>query len=170
ETPASGIADQSFFRACWYQRSFERPALGHGERLLLHFGAVDFHATVWVNGARVAEHTGGYTPFFADVTDNLTPSGPQQVVVRAFDDPLDLAQPRGKQDWQLEPHAIWYPRTTGIWQPVWLERVPAAWLASLRWETSVERWEVGFTAQVAGEPGDHRRLRVRLTARDQVLA
>src|SRR5215203_2084409 len=57
----------------------------------------------------------------------------QQVVVRAYDDPGDLAKPRGKQDWQLEPHSIWYPRTTGIWQTVWIERVPATWIRTLRW-------------------------------------
>jgi beta-galactosidase/beta-glucuronidase len=170
ETPASGIGNTSLYRACWYRRTFDHPGLGPGGRLLLHFGAVDYQASVWLNGARVADHTGGYTPFFADVTDHLTPAGPQHVVVRAFDDPHDLAQPRGKQDWLLEPHAIWYPRTTGIWQTVWLERVPAAWLTTLRWESSVERWEIGLTARIAGEQRDDRRLRVRLSARDQVLA
>src|SRR5215813_9764159 len=170
ETPASGVGNTSLYRACWYRRTFDRPALGPGERLLLHFGAVDYQATVWVNGSVAAEHSGGYTPFFADVTDRLTPGGPQYVVVRAFDDPLDLGQPRGKQDWLLEPHAIWYPRTTGIWQTVWLERVPSAWLASLRWEASIERWEIGLTARVSGERRDDYRLRMRLSARDEVLA
>ena len=120
ETPASGVCNTSLYRACWYRRTFDAPALGPGEQLLLHFGAVDYEATVWVNGSQVARHTGGYTPFSANVTEYLAPQGPQTVVVRAFDDPLDLAQPRGKQDWLLEPHAIWYPRTTGIWQTVWL--------------------------------------------------
>jgi Glycosyl hydrolases family 2, sugar binding domain len=170
ETPASGIGNTGFYRACWYRRTFEPPALGDRERLLLHFGAVDYRATVWVNGARVAEHEGGYTPFSADVTDALTPSGPQQIVLRAFDDPLDLTQPRGKQDWLLEPHAIWYPRTTGIWQTVWLERVPAASFASLRWGASVEDWQVVVSGRLAGDPRDDRRLRVRLSARHQVLA
>ncbi len=77
---------------------------------------------MWVNGRLVARHEGGYTPFVADVTDALRAGGPQTIVVRAEDDPHDLAKPRGKQDWQLEPHSIWYPRTTGIWQTVWLER------------------------------------------------
>jgi beta-galactosidase/beta-glucuronidase len=170
ESPASGIANTGFYRACWYRRTFDAPGLRAGERLLLHFGAVDFEATVWVNGARVADHSGGYTPFFADITDSLVAAGPQQIVVRAFDDPHDLAQPRGKQDWLLEPHAIWYPRTTGIWQTVWLEQVPAAWLAKLRWEPSVERWEVGFVARVAGDRRNDRRLRVRLHLGETVLA
>lgn len=170
ETPASSIGDRSFYRACWYRRSFAAPALQAGERLLLHFGAVDYEATAWINNAPVAHHTGGYTPFVADITDYLAPGAEQTIVVRAFDDPTDLGQPRGKQDWLLEPHAIWYPRTTGIWQTVWLERVPAAWLATLSWTTSVERWEIALVARVAGEARDDRRLRVRLTIGEQVLA
>jgi beta-galactosidase/beta-glucuronidase len=170
ETPASGVGNTGFYRACWYRRTFNSPGLGPGERLLLHFGAVDYAATVWVNGARVTDHVGGYTPFFADVTDYLVSAGPQLVLVRAFDDPHDLTQPRGKQDWLLEPHGIWYPRTTGIWQTVWLERVPAAWLATLRWESSVESWEVGLTARVADDRRDDRRLRVRLRLGDKLLA
>jgi hypothetical protein len=85
-------------------------------------GAVDYSARVWVNGKLAATHEGGHTPFFADITDMLRRR--QAGVVRAEDDPHDLTKPRGKQDWQLEPHSIWYPRTTGIWQTVWLERVP----------------------------------------------
>ena len=96
-----------------------------GQRLLLHFGAVDTTSIVWINGQPAARHEGGYTPFRVDVTPLHVSSEPQTVVVRAFDDPLDLAKPRGKQDWLLEPHSIWYPRTTGIWQTVWLERVPS---------------------------------------------
>src|SRR5206468_2321428 len=93
------------------------------ERLMLHFCAVDYRARVWVNGQIAIEHEGGYTPFCADITSFLRASGPQSVVVCAEDDPADLSKPRGKQDWQLHPHSIWYPRTSGIWQPVWMERV-----------------------------------------------
>jgi len=170
ESPAGGIGNTGFYRACWYRRTFDASGLRPGEHLLLHFGAVDYEATVWVNGGRVADHTGGYTPFFADVTDSLVADGPQTVIVRAFDDPHDLAQPRGKQDWQLEPHAIWYPRTTGIWQTVWLERVPAAWLATVRWETSPEHWQISLRGRVAGDRRDDRHLRVRLHLADTVLA
>jgi len=82
------------------------PSGGTGARLILHFGAVDYAATVWINGTIVTRHEGGYTPFSADITEYLTPVGPQTVIVRAEDDPQDLAKPRGKQDWQREPHAI----------------------------------------------------------------
>ena len=124
ETAASGIGDTGFYRACWYRRVFEPPPLKNGDRLLLHFGAVDYAARVWINGSPAARHEGGYTPFSVDLTPFLDAEGPQTIVVRAQDEPGDLAKPRGKQDWKLEPHGIWYPRTTGIWQTVWLERVP----------------------------------------------
>src|SRR5437588_522090 len=75
-------------------------------------------------GPPVAPHEGAHTPFTADLT-HVPAGGGLEVAVRAEDDPHDLAKPRGKQDWQLQPHSIWYPRTTGVWQSVWLEVVPA---------------------------------------------
>ena len=121
ESEASGIGDRSFHYVCWYERDFDvKPG---SRRVLLHFGAVDYAAKVWVNGCLAVEHEGGHTPFTADITKLLKASGRLVVTVRVEDDPLDLLKPRGKQDWQAEPHAIWYPRTTGIWQTVWLETV-----------------------------------------------
>ena len=93
-----------------------------GQRVILHFGAVDYDSTVWVDGQCIGNHEGGYTPFCFDVSRWAGRSVP--IVVRAEDDPDDLAKPRGKQDWQPVPHSIWYPRTTGIWQTVWIEVVP----------------------------------------------
>ena len=169
ETTASGIGDTGFYRRCWYRRTFESPPLKEGERLLLHFGAVDWAATVWVNGALAGCHEGGYTPFSLDITDLLV-EDPQTIVVRVDDDPADLAKPRGKQDWKLEPHSIWYPRTTGIWQTVWLEKVPSTWIGSVRWVPSLERWEIGFEAWVEGEERERLRLGVKLWANGQLLA
>ena len=170
ETPASGIGDTGFHPSCWYRRTFRAPALQPHERLLLHFGAVDYAATVWVNGDVAARHKGGYTPFTADVTPFLVDGAEQEIVVLAEDDPADLEKPRGKQDWQREPHSIWYPRTSGIWQTVWLERVSATRIAKLRWTANLERWEVGLEAFVAGAARDTLRLKVRLSAGDTVLA
>lgn len=170
ETEASGIRDTGFFRSCWYHRFFDAPALAPGERLLLHFGAVDYGATVWVNGKLAMRHEGGYTPFQQDITQFLRPEGPQEVVVRACDDPADLSKPRGKQDWQLHPHSIWYPRTTGIWQTVWLERVPPTWIGSVRWTPNVERWELGFEARIDGEHRENLRLNVKLWQDCNLLA
>jgi hypothetical protein len=140
------------------------------EHIVLHFGAVDYHARVWVNDEFVAEHEGGHTPFSADITYAIRSGGAQRVTVRVVDDPFDLEKPRGKQDWRLEPHAIWYPRTTGIWQTVWLERVADAHLSSLRWTPNLERWEIALHALTTGEISDDLRLSVTLRVGPTILA
>ncbi len=168
ETPRSGIGDESYTMAVWYRRRFAVPAFQpvSGDRLLLHFGAVDHEATVWVDGGRAGHHEGGYTPFSIDVTDLLRGDGDHEVIVRAGDDPHDLSKPRGKQDWQREPHAIWYPRTTGIWQTVWLERVPECRIDLLRWTPNLERWEIGVEARIAGPRRDDLTLELTLSVGD----
>jgi beta-galactosidase/beta-glucuronidase len=170
ETPASGIGNTGFYQAVWYRRTFEPPALSATQRLILHFGAVDYEAHVWVNGSLCAKHQGGYTPFCADITEYLIGTGPQTIVVQAEDDPTDLSKPRGKQDWQLEPHSIWYPRTTGIWQTVWLERVPGTYIGYLRFTPVFERWEIGFEAHLSGTRRDGLRMSIKLNFRDQLIA
>jgi len=170
ETEASGIGNTGFYHACWYRRTFEAPELQNGQRLILHFGAVDYRATVWVNDELVGRHEGGYTPFSIDITECLDDTDVQTVIVRAEDDPQDLAKPRGKQDWLLEPHSIWYPRTTGIWQTVWMERLPAIAIDTLRWTSNLARWEVGLEVHLDGVKHEHLRLRVKLQAGEKVLA
>jgi beta-galactosidase/beta-glucuronidase len=170
ETAASGINETGFYRAVWYRRKFEPPNLDQGQRLLLHFGAVDYCSKVWVNGTEVCWHEGGYTPFCADITEALRGDGLQEIIVRAEDDPSDLAKPRGKQDWRLEPHSIWYPRTTGIWQTVWLEPVPHSFIDVVRWTSNLERWEIGMEAHIRGTVEKGLSLAVRLWVGDQVLA
>ncbi len=170
ETAASGIGNTGFYCAAWYRRSFERPNLKAGERLVLHFGAVDYTATVWVNEVKVCEHEGGYTPFSVELTDVLRGEGNQEIVVRAEDDPADLEKPRGKQDWKLEPHSIWYQRTTGIWQTVWLEVLPAVFIDSIRTYSSLERWEIGLEVHVQGGLPEGARLAVKMESADQLLA
>ena len=169
ETAASGIGDTSFFCAVWYRRQFTPPKMKEGERLILHFGAVDYEATTWVNGVELRRHEGGYTPFSVEITKALSNVGPDEIVVRAEDDPADLEKPRGKQDWKLEPHSIWYPRTTGIWQTVWMEVVPAIYIESVRWTSSLERWEIGLEVHVFGTVPVGSRLSVLMRAGDQPL-
>ena len=169
EVPAGGINDTSFFRTCWYRRSVPIARPADGSRLRLHFGAVDYEATVWANGQLLGTHQGGYTPFSFDVTDCLS-GGPLEIIVRADDDPQDLTKPRGKQDWQLEPHSIWYPRTSGIWQTVWLETLPSTWIESLRWTPNLERWEISIEARLAGIRREGLRLRVHLTSANGTIA
>ena len=118
ESTASGIGDTGFHPVCWYRT---QATIEPGpDRVILHFGAVDHDAVVWANGQRVVEHAGGHTPFSADITDAIGAAGDGghfELVVRATDDPHDLSQPRGKQDWQERPHEIWYPRTTKTLDP-----------------------------------------------------
>src|SRR5919112_1765412 len=147
ESPASGIGDTGFHPIVWSRREWEA-SVRPGHRLLLHFGAVDYRAHVWVNGRAVAYHEGGSTPFTADITSALEDSGEQVVVVRAEDSPRDLRQPRGKQDWKPAPHAIWYDRTSGIWQPVWLEQVPDDRIRALHWVPDVDSRSVELTVRV----------------------
>jgi beta-galactosidase/beta-glucuronidase len=114
----------------WYRREFEVPHKWKGRRLLLHFGAVDYEATVWVNGKEIGQHRGGYDAFSFDITDALNPSGPDELIVTAWD-PTDAGtQPRGKQ--VRKPNGIWYTSTSGIWQTVWLEPVNAAYITGLK--------------------------------------
>jgi beta-galactosidase/beta-glucuronidase len=172
EAPASGIGDTGFHRVLWYRRTVtaaEVAAAGHSadRRLLLHFGAVDYRADVWVSGRHVARHEGGHTPFSADVTDAANGF---ELVVRVEDDPHDLAQPRGKQDWSEHPHAVWYHRTSGIWQPVWLESVPAQHLAHLAWRPDVADATVSLGVELAETPAPGTRLHVTLTAGGRMLA
>ena len=171
ETKASGIGDTGFYSAVWYRRTFERPELNSKQTLVLHFEAADYRAIVWVNGAKVCEHEGGYTPFSVDITSVLRHEAAiQEIVVRVQDDPADLAKPRGKQDWKLEPHSIWYPRTTGIWQSVWFEILPETHVESLQWSSSLKRWDIGLDARVKSAPGERLTLWVRLTCGEQTLA
>ncbi|WP_375503122.1 glycoside hydrolase family 2 protein [uncultured Nostoc sp.] len=168
ESTKSSIGDTGFHPNCWYEREFETPE-GDG-RLLLHFGAVDYRARVWVNGQYIAEHEGGHTPFTLDITAVLNDTGITKVTVWAQDDPCDLAKPRGKQDWQLEPHSIWYPRTSGIWQTVWIERVGRTYIDHIRWSPDFERWEVGCYAAIAGDAPAGIQIKVKLSIGNTVLA
>jgi beta-galactosidase/beta-glucuronidase len=163
ESRRSGIGDTGFHRVVWYRREIRVDEADLGKRILLHFGAVDFGATVWVNGRMAVEHIGGQTPFSADITPLLTPGEMQVIVVRAEDDPRDLQQPRGKQYWEEQPGYIWYHRTTGIWQPVWLEQVPRVAIAEIRWSPDVDRFGVGLILRLDQRPPAGWCMRVKLT-------
>ncbi|GAB3473849.1 glycoside hydrolase family 2 protein [Nocardiopsis coralliicola] len=170
ESAASGAADSGFHPVLWYRREFEAARPAAGRRLLLHFGAVDYSARVWVNGVPVGRHEGGHTPFTCDVTDALTEEGAQAVVVRAEDRPLDATQPRGKQDWRRDPHVIWYHRTSGIWQPVWLEEVADQHAESVHWTPDVAGARVRCELRLARWPRRPVRVAVRLSVAGRVLA
>ncbi|WP_280156059.1 glycoside hydrolase family 2 TIM barrel-domain containing protein [Piscinibacter sp. XHJ-5] len=168
ESRASGIGDGGFHAACWYEREFD--CAPGDDRVVLRFGAVDYSAKVWVNGLLAATHEGGHTPFAADITDLLDGSGRQTVTVAVEDDPHDLAKPRGKQDWQREPHSIWYPRTTGIWQTVWYERVSRTYVSKVRWTPQVEGFAIGFEARIAGDAAEDLWIETCVRHGERVLA
>lgn len=121
ESLLSGVFDEDFHPVCWYARSFDVPESLRDGRILLHFGAVDYRADVWLNGRHLGQHEGGYDPFQFDVTEMVKPSG-NRLTVRVHDDPRE-AKPRGKQSPERYPQGCTFMRVTGIWQTVWLERV-----------------------------------------------
>ncbi len=170
ESPASGIGDRGPHAVVWYRRELPSSRPGDG-RLLLHFGAVDYRAQVWVNGFQVASHEGGHTPFSADITAALRDDGAADVlVVRAEDRADDLTQPRGKQYWGDPPQDVWYHRTTGIWQPVWLEPVGRAHVTELRWTPDLDRETVSVDVSVSDAQRRPLSVTVRLTLHGRVLA
>lgn len=121
ESAASGIGDRSVHECVWYHRTFPAPPVPEGGALRLHFGAVDYETTVWLNGHKLGTHRGGHVPFCFDIAPYVT-AGDNRLVVRAFD-AAHGGQPRGKQLWTGGPDEVFYHRTTGIWQAVWLEPV-----------------------------------------------
>ncbi|MGS2619650.1 glycoside hydrolase family 2 protein [Micromonospora sp. LZ34] len=168
ESKLSQVHDPGDHPVVWYRRTFALPPHG-GQRVILHFGAVDHHARVWVNGHLATEHEGGHTPFSVDITHLLKPGDEQMLVVRAADRIGDVGQPRGKQDWRLEPHKVWYHRTTGIWQPVWLEHVPDLHITDIQWTPHLEHAAVTVQVTVNRPPDPGTGLELILTCRGEVL-
>ncbi|ADB33215.1 glycoside hydrolase family 2 sugar binding protein [Kribbella flavida DSM 17836] len=170
ESPASGIHDTGYHPVLWYRRTLPVTTPPPGRRTVLRFGAVDYRADIWVNGEHVANHEGGQTPFSADITDALTGNGEQVLVVRAWDDPHDLEQPRGKQDWQERPHVIWYERTSGIWQPVWLEEVPADHLETVLFTPTTTPGTVEVEVRLARRSSGPVKVSIQLSLDGRPLA
>src|SRR5450755_1295804 len=165
ESRLSGIGDTSFHPWIWYRRAVTLPADWKGRRVLLHFGAVNYWSMVWVNGKLAGSHEGGNTPFTFDVTPLLRP-GANILIVRAHFPPTDRYIPRGKQFWEPKSKSIFYTRTSGIWQPVWMEPVGASFLdrvkitpsndGAVRLEFAIARpqpdLEITASASFAGQP------------------
>lgn len=137
QSALSGIGRRERHDLLWYHRTFELPDgwREDGRRVLLHFGAVDYRAWVWVNGEFAVYHEGGHTPFQADITPLLARTN--HLVVRVEDVISDLTQPRGKQFWQEQPGGIFYTPSSGIWQTVWLEVVPTVHLTRVQFTPDV---------------------------------
>lgn len=135
----------------WYRRTFTIPQSWRGRRILLHFQAVDWHATVWVDGQKVGEHKGGYTPFSFDITRTLREGADHELIVSVWDPTDSWTQPRGKQS--LNPQGIWYTAVTGIWQSVWLEPVPRIAIRHVRAIPDVGRSRLELVVETDGAAG-----------------
>lgn len=150
QSPASGINERGVHEVLWYERTISdlRSAEDkeNGHRLIVRFGAVDYEATVWVNGQYVGGHRGGHVPFEVDITDavELSPAStsPHRLTLRVYDSAYDLTQPRGKQYWGAKPESIFYTPSGGIWQNVWLEVVPEARIADSSFGTVIRSNEI----------------------------
>ena len=142
----------------WYRRTFEVPKDWSGRRVLLHLDAIDWEATVYLNGNKLGTHRGGYDAFGFDITKSLKGDGPQELVIGVFDPTDKGEQPRGKQ--VSRPHGIWYTPTSGIWQTVWIEPVKEQFIESVKIEPDVDASDVKITVGAIGGP-----LRIPISAK-----
>jgi beta-galactosidase/beta-glucuronidase len=151
QSELSGIHETAFHDWVWYRRSFKLPeGYADNKRIFLRFGAVDYRAMVFVNEQFVGSHEGGHTPFSFDITTYLK-GGSESLVVRAEDPSIDETIPRGKQFWEEESTSIWYTRTTGIWQTVWMEAVDKTHLKKLRFTPDLDNGDVVIEFELSGE-------------------
>ena len=149
-------------QALWYRTTIEQKRPSGKNKLLLHFGAVDWRADLYINGQKAGRHEGGFDPFTFDITQYLKKGKKQQIAIRVWDPTDDGPQPRGKQ--VNKPNGIWYTPVTGIWQTVWTEEVPDSYIISTRHTPDLDQERLTVSAQIASaEPGDQ----VKFTATDK---
>ncbi|WP_020614874.1 glycoside hydrolase family 2 protein [Paenibacillus daejeonensis] len=157
QSERSGIGEKAIHDTVWYRRTLHLTSKRAHYRQLLHFGAADYSARVWVNGILVAEHEGGHTPFTADIT-YAAREGDNEIVVKVRDYSTDVTLPRGKQFWKEQPEQVFYTGTTGIWQTVWLEEVYESYLGAVYLTPDIDRNDIRIRLVTQGwHPG----LRVR---------
>jgi beta-galactosidase/beta-glucuronidase len=141
QTEKSGIHDPAFHDIVWYKRKIELPENYLGKQLLLHFGAVDYRCQVFIDGQLVGGHEGGETPFAIDIT-RYTKGAECCLALRVEDPSQDETIPRGKQFWRENSDTIWYTRTTGIWQTVWIEPLDTSHIEEVKYHTNVQEAKV----------------------------
>lgn len=169
------VGDQN---VVWYRRNFSVPATMKGKRILLHFGAVDWQADVFVNGQKAGSHQGGYDSFSFDITSLISKNSSQEIMIRVWDPSDNGPQPRGKQ--VSKPSGIWYTSVTGIWQTVWMEAVPETYIdriyttpdldaAKITVHTEIKNAEKGDQLLIELTDGDKKITSVQQASGDQVL-
>lgn len=172
QSKLSGVNDQRHCDVIWYEREFAVPDALRSLRRLLHFGAADYRADVWLDGQYLGGHEGGYTPFSFDITDLTAGKNFCRVTVRC-EDRLDFDQPRGKQSYRPEPFACWYTPVSGLWQSVWLEGVGEYYPVDFRLTPHIETGSVKVEAELNALPPEGKlrltaRFKGKLTARQEV--
>ncbi len=163
----SGINDKSIHEIVWYARTFDAPSEWRGQDLLLHFGAVDYSTTLWVNGQEVGHHQGGHVSFLFDIAPYLQPEN-NRITLRVVDR-QDMKQPRGKQSGAGLPREIDYYCTTGIWQTVWLEPVPPVRIEELQITPHASRSTLELVVHLHA-PSCVRRLEVEVLDGETIVA
>jgi beta-galactosidase/beta-glucuronidase len=167
ESTLSGITRKVTRRdAMWYRKYLRLEQPKKGQRILLHFGGVDWHASLWINGQKIGEHAGGYDPFCFDVTEALNKKGNQDIILRIWDPTNEGLQPRGKQ--VLDPRGIWYTPVSGIWQTVWMEKVPASHIDHIRVIPDLDSQSALVSIGLTNRD-KHHRLRISAWAGDSCL-
>ena len=123
----------------WYERDIEIPKNWSDKNILLHFGGVDWKCDIYINDEKVGEHSGGYSPFYFDITDKII-KGINKLIVKVFDPSDKGYQPRGKQ--VLNPQSIYYTSTSGIWQTVWLEPINKDYIKNIEIDNDFDNKEI----------------------------
>lgn len=163
----SGVNVQDFHDIVWYSRVFKLPTDMENKKIILHFGAVDYKTDVWVNGHHLITHVGGHTPFSIDLTSVIL-KNQNQIVVRVEDASHDLELPRGKQYWKPTSESIFYTRTTGIWQTVWIEAVEKSYLENITITPDLDRKKVCVEYELGGTEKEAQ-LDVKISFKDVVI-
>jgi beta-galactosidase/beta-glucuronidase len=167
QSKLSGINNQDFHDIVWYSKNFDINEELKGKRIILNFGAVDYKSDIWVNGTHMISHEGGHVPFSIEIT-NVLKDKDNLIVVRAEDYTTDLELPRGKQYWKRTSEGIFYTRTTGIWQTVWVEGVAETYLSKVWITPDVDHKKVFVEYEVNGTC-DNIQLGVTISLRDKIL-
>jgi len=143
----------------WYKNTITVPASANDKDVLLHFGAVDWQAEIFVNGKSAGKHEGGFDPFSLNITSFLKKGNKQEIKVRVWDPTDQGPQPRGKQ--VRKPESIWYTPVTGIWQTVWLETVPKSYILSTKQTPNIDAHRISVSAAVQNnQPGDQLKISI----------
>lgn len=150
----------------WYKKKFATPKNIKNKRLLLHFGAVDWQCVVYINGKEAGKHSGGYDPFYFDITDHLK-KGQQELIVRVWDPSDEGPQPRGKQ--VKNPNSIWYTPVTGIWQTVWLETVNASHIQTINPVADIDKNSIRIRTGTT-DPKEGDQVKITITEGGEIIA